>query len=316
MRVLHKLAVAMIAAAAAPLANAVIVTTWSYTVTTIFDVNSACFQSGFDNTGTQNGLGCPVSSPYTPGTESVTTTTTSWGDTAPIGGGPQSSLVIQNPVATGSIDTTTPPFSTPTGSEIGLTNIFVHNNNPITPPALDFVTALSFLSLTPTAPGGGAPGTSPPVTPAPAAGPIPYKIDFVETSNNAATCNPPSALSPPVKCPDVFVIKGPLGASNAFNIFDFFYDFDGPGGTPAQHYFVSIFPTTNILATLDPSVCAKAGATAPCQGFITEEGQANQVQFAFAITTEPFGIIPEPGILALFATALVGLGFTLRRKQA
>lgn len=316
MRVLLKLAVAALAAAAGPLANAAIVTTWTYTVNTTFVVPSVCFQDNFDGTGNQSGTGCPVPT-ANPADTTTSPLAVSWG--IPFTAAGPSSLVITGNPATGTIDTTTPPFSNPTGTtppgnEIGLTQIFTHNNNAISlGHTLDFISALSLLTLVPTVP-PGAPGQESPVPPFPPAQ-APFLINFAETSNNAATCDPASQLTPPVNCPDIFAILGPLGAPNAFNVFSFFYDSDGAGPDPTQQYFVSIFPTTNILNTLSNAACAKAGAQPGCQGFITEEGQANSVQFAFALTTVPFQI-PEPGILTLFSAALIGLGFALRKKQA
>jgi hypothetical protein len=140
-------------------------------------------------------------------------------------------------------------------------------------------------------------------------------VNFAETTNQA-NCDPAGATH----CPDIFVISGPFGAPNAFNIFSFTYDFDGPGGEEPHQYFISIFPfptgSQTPLQTLPASACIKAGAQPGCQGFLTEEGQLNSIQFAFAITTTPLVFVPEPSGLALFAAALVVLGVALRRKQA
>jgi len=313
MRVLKTLAVAGVAAGAAAMgsmANAVIVNTWSYVVTSQFVLGSECFVNSLVDPTAQQGLGCPTSTPdplftsVAPDGSSV-----SWG--VPFGQPPQSSLVISKSPATGKINTTTPPFSVPlfADGEIGPTQIFTHNNNVVLPPALDFITVLTTLSLTPIDPLGGAPGQVPPVTPQlPASFTIP--VNFKETINFGA-CDPPSTQNPPVACPDIFV-------AGAFNPFSFSYDFDGIGGDPAQTYFVQIFPIggSATLAPLSDAACIKAGASPGCIGFITEEGLSNNVQFAFALTTQPFSLVPEPGTLALFALGLVGLGYMVRRKQA
>ena len=313
MRVLKTLAVAGVAAGAAAMAsmaNAVIVNTWSYIVTSQFVLGSECFVNSLINPADQSGLGCPTSTPD-PAFTSVAAdgSSVSWGQ--PFGQPLQSSLVISKSPATGKINTTTPPFSVPLfgDGEIGPTQIFTHNNNVVLPPALDFITVLTTLSLTPIDPPGGVPGSSPPVTPAlPASFTIP--VNFKETIN-FGDCDPPSTQNPPVACPDIFV-------AGAFNPFSFSYDFDGAGGEPAQTYFVQIFPIggSATLAPLSPAACAKAGAATGCIGFITEEGLSNNVQFAFALTTQPFSLVPEPGTLALFALGLVGLGYMVRRKQA
>ena len=311
MRVLKTLVAAGVAACAAvgSVAHATIVDTWSYIVTTQFIVGSECFVDSLLPGANQQGLGCPTPTPD-PLFTSTTPSEVKFGIPAGPqfgGNGQQSSLVISNSPATGNVNTTKPPFSTPdfVEGEIGLTQVFTHNNNVVFSPTLDFVEVRTTLSLTPIVPAGGLPGQSPPVTPFPPAS-FDINVNFKETINQEP-CDPPGATV----CPDIFV-------AGQFNAFDFFYDFSPTDDEPAEHYFVQIFPFGGSvqLAQLSPAACAKAGVAPGCIGFVTEENQSNTVQFAFALTTQPFALVPEPGTLALFAVGLVGLGFAVRRKQA
>ncbi|RCW73791.1 THxN family PEP-CTERM protein [Pseudorhodoferax soli] len=123
----------------------------------------------------------------------------------------------------------------------------------------------------------------------------PYTINFSETPNEAGTCAAVSA----VPCDDIFVISGSLNA-------EFVYD--------GFQYFVSFFAAPD-LATLDPEVCAAAGAGTGCMGFTTQEFQTTNVNFNLVITSEAIQV-PEPGSLALLGLGLVGVAVLRRRKQA
>ncbi|MEO8304294.1 MAG: THxN family PEP-CTERM protein [Betaproteobacteria bacterium] len=279
MRVLRILAVAGLTVVTS-VANAAIVTQWSYQVTSSFVTASTVFSAGG-------------------GTTTNTTSLIAWG--IPFGQPNQSSLEITGNPATGLINTTTPPFSTPllVDGEIGPTQTFTHNNFPIefspNQSALLLSTQISTtLDLKPNIPNQPDLGPFPSIT---------FGIKFKETLNGG----PCPVDAPP--CPDIFVLEG------NFNPFTFSYDTDGAGPDPAQLYFVQIFPLAGTpLSPLSDAACAAAGSPNGCIGFITQENQSNHVQFAFALTTEPFGV-PEPGVLALFALGLVGLGFTVRRRQ-
>lgn len=123
----------------------------------------------------------------------------------------------------------------------------------------------------------------------------PYTINFSETPNVAGTCAAVSA----VPCDDIFVISGSLNAS-------FVYD--------GFQYFVSFFAAPE-LATLDPAVCAAAGAGAGCMGFTTQEFETTDVNFNLVITSEAIQV-PEPGSLALLGLGLLGVAALRRRKQS
>ncbi len=140
-------------------------------------------------------------------------------------------------------------------------------------------------------------------------------MNFLETPNGGPC---PQGGTP---CADIFVIGG------ALDNFSFWYNTDtevlspvDPGDAEFNRYFVSIFPflpgSTTPLSPLSAAACTAAGAAPGCQGFLTAEGAQNEVQFAFAITTNPIQEMPEPGTLALFALGLVGLGYTFRRRQS
>ena len=281
MRVLRTLAIAGIAAVAS-VANAALVTVWDYTVTSDFNVPQTCFTNG-----------CGAGLPNT----TASASTIAWG--VPDGAG-QSSLVISESPKSGSVNTHIGP-GIPTGLEIGPTNIFTHNNFPVFAPFLLSTVVDSTLTLTP---------NTPPHPGLPTFPPLHFPVAFSETLNSG-----PCANGDPTPCPDIFVI-----GNSSFN-FPFGYD-ETTGslcvaGPNCQPYFVSIFPLTQgVLTPLAAPYCTAAGVAPGCVGFVTPENASTSVQFALAITTQPLVLLPEPGMLALFALALVGLGFTVKRRQA
>lgn len=308
LKLLKLLAIAGGTAIASSALAAPVVTTWNYTVTTVF--TTCTFTNG---TGTVGGS--------TPPDTTCSANNVAWGTNGANIPQPfvQSSLEITGPgpggAASGSVNTTSTDnnpivspchgpapgsnVACPNGSEIAPTQTFTHHNNPIYDPLLTQATVQGSLLLTPTAPSGGPPFG--PVT-------VNFTIHFAETLNSPP-CTAPSPPGNP--CNDIFAIEGGLNA--------FPFDYALPGGTP-EHYFVTIVPNPlnplTPLTTLTPAECAAANTTFPCSGFTTPEGQDSAVQFAFFITTTPFSLIPEPGVLALFALGLVALGFTVQRRKA
>src|SRR5262249_4028827 len=155
------------------------------------------------------------------------------------------------------------------------TQTFTHINHPVAGSVLtgvNVVTTLNLLTPNPADPIGCC-------DPAPPAQSATFTVHFKETDNLAGQCIKEPESNP---CPDIFVLTGQL------NLFDFFYDSDGPGGPDAPvHYFVSILETTGSLIPLDAAYCNAVGVSAPCLGFITPENADTTVQFAFLITTTP-----------------------------
>ena len=110
-------------------------------------------------------------------------------------------------------------------------------------------------------------------------------------------CTAPSPVGNP--CNDIFA----LNESEAFNQS---FVFDG------ITYCVNVFPLIGDIATSFPvltdSECATAGAISGCVGFTTVEGQDTTIRFGFTVSAEPLRLpdlpVPEPGVLALVASAL------------
>ncbi|MBI2277256.1 MAG: THxN family PEP-CTERM protein [Dechloromonas sp.] len=222
------------------------------------------------------------------GTQIQTATEISWGGdnnggiagvgNLIVGGGTRSGVLIENTPQTGIIATNGP---TPEP-----TNTFSHVNNPISSSFATLSTASISTTLTLTA--LGPPDfLLPPKT-------LSFDIKFRETLNDSSC-----VVGATSNCDDIFVIT--FGSLNQSFIFDGF------------EYFTSIVKTSGPLDPLDPTACVEAGATSPCLGFLTREGEKTSVDFGILITSRPLQI-PEPGILGLMGLALLGAAVARRRQ--
>ena len=228
-------------------------------------------------------------STFSSGANAITSPTIlSWGDST---GSGKSSLTIGNPPANENV-TTYIGGGTPPPAYIAASNTITHANRPITGGSLTGATFTDTITLKAVTPPSGGPTLNP----------FNFNIAFLETPNST----PCAAASPPGNpCNDIFVLLG------GFPNFDFLY--------LGQTYFVNVFPTSGgVLSILSNSACAAVNAVnsaAPatgCFGFTTVEGADTTLAFGFTVSTLPLSV-PEPGTIALFGLALLGLAVTRRR---
>ena len=223
---------------------------------------------------------------FTDGTVSGSGSALFWGNGVRGFGTPsssQSGLIISNDPASGTALTGN---LTPSPA-----NIFTHQNNAIQPPSLVSATIFDQLVLHPT-------GDLNPLHALTFSTNL--HILFAETTN-ATPCVATSPANNP--CNDIFVLDGASALNQTFA-------FNG------DTYFLSTVDLTNALNPLNPLVCAAAGASSPCIGFTTIEGQDNAAQFGLIITAKPVTIsVPVPGTVFLTGIALCALGFRLRNRN-
>ncbi len=295
------------AALVAPLANATMVSQWTVGTWTRFNLSPIVIPGPLpgDPPVAIPGVnpGCDNSNPN--GMNCISDQSLRWGE--PTGAGGKSGLDITNGGSSGSPYLSTPVYT----NGLGADNVVItHYNQPIYAPSLDSVTILSTLYLTPVTPAGSTVG---PI------GPVTFAINFEETDNGANPCANGQANNQGVNingCADIFVID-----KQALNFAFQFTDPDDLSPTPVvRTYYLSFFERTGGFQPLQgpagdlDAPCAAAGASYPCLGFMTPEGQNTPAQFAVTITSQPI-TIPEPGTLALLGIALTGLGLVRRRRN-
>ena len=265
-----------LAALAAPLAQAGIVTQWQVTVDSKFDASSIVWRFGSSGT-------------------TVSDLDLRWGTPSP-STGPQSGASISNSPVDSVVNTN--------GPAVG--NIFVsHLNNPIlagTPRPEQFAIK-STLTLTPLVP--NLPGL-PAVTQS-------FTVFFEETPNSPdnGICANGEANNQGINingCGDIFVID-----RDALN---FGFTYDTGDNIDQQYFisFFELTSGLNPLPAAACNYVLGPGGS-PCLGFVTAEETTTRVQFASVITTKEVSIVPEPDSLALVGLSL-GLFGLLRRRKA
>ena len=227
-----------------------IVTSWDYSVTSLFTA------------ATYDGSGGTLAT--------LPSTSLTWGIPHVSGNGQQSSLVIGNSPAVGVVDTylgLSPPATAP---YLGFSTSLTHNNNVINSGSSSLLSAIltNTVALDPLIPDNPSmPGMV-----------IPFSIAFTETPN-ATPCD---ANSPPGNpCNDIFVLTGGLLNQT--------FDYDDGSGL-STYFVNIFPTTGGVLSILQDSACEAAGQAAGCLGFTTIEGQNTTLAFGFTISTQELQI--------------------------
>jgi hypothetical protein len=330
-----KVCATILAATLASVANAGVVTEWTYnnqagfaswtgegtTTTTADDVVASGNSSTGDNsalTVNSNNILDTNGNIIVDGTDNALHTTLTWGTPAAgaNSGDPQSSLYIDSPVG-GSISTNDWNWAQGTS--------MTHENWVITGDSLVSGSLFDGLTLTPTL-WDALPGESDPTIDAPYFAPqLQFAMTFTETPNKGVDINGlcPNGVANYIGdnangCGDIFALTIPALAQDFVTFGDDFLEFTVPfvlltaTGQPIPGWSDTLYYVTTRLSgltTLAPEQCGINGADL-CAGFVTKEQQTNELIAQFKVRT-----VPEPTAIALFGLGLIVTGFAGRRKR-